>query len=91
MIRRQHWSERAACRGKPTEWWFPSALEINRRHHPTAAEAAPRAVAICKACPVRDECLEHAMATKCSDGVFGGLSPQERNRLARKRRERKAA
>lgn len=41
-----------------------------------AAEA--RAVAVCAACPVREECREHAFRVKMEFGVAGGLTEEER-------------
>ena len=76
------WRDDAACRGHDTDDFFPATDE----------EAGP-AKAICGACPVREECLEFALATRQEDGVWGGLTETERRRLRRRRREsaRKAA
>jgi len=38
---------------------------------------------ICDRCPVRFECLEHAMETKERFGMWGGLTPIERRRIER--------
>jgi WhiB family redox-sensing transcriptional regulator len=45
------------------------------------------AVAICETCPVRAECLEHALIAREQYGVWGGVREQDRKRLARRRRE----
>lgn len=37
-----------------------------------------RAKAICRVCPVREECLETALAIKEPYGIWGGLTEQER-------------
>jgi WhiB family redox-sensing transcriptional regulator len=37
-----------------------------------------RAKAVCKSCPVRRECLQFALATRQSDGIWGGMSERER-------------
>jgi hypothetical protein len=39
---RPAWQRRAACRGKGTDWWFP-----------TTSEADEAARAVCEPCPVR--------------------------------------
>jgi WhiB family redox-sensing transcriptional regulator len=61
------WPKRAACRDKPHGWWFPSV-----------GTNPLRAIAICETCPVRDECLEFALNTKQEHGVWGGMTPDER-------------
>jgi WhiB family redox-sensing transcriptional regulator len=53
---------------------------------PSNDEELAAAKAICAACPVRDKCLEWAMATRQDDGVWGGLTEVERRRLRRRRR-----
>jgi WhiB family redox-sensing transcriptional regulator len=70
------WFDDAACRDADTTVFFPAS--------DAAAEAAK---AICAACPVREECLEFALATRPSDGVWGGLTPIERHRLIRRRQK----
>lgn len=47
-------------------------------------DAARNAKNICRRCPVRDECLEHALVHEMW-GVWGGLTPLERRRLRRAR------
>ena len=71
------WRSEAACRSLPTAWWYV-----------TRGDRAPRAKAICAACPVKAECLEAAMAEDGSGafGVRGGMSARERNQLRRQRR-----
>jgi WhiB family redox-sensing transcriptional regulator len=34
-------------------------------------------------CPVRQACLEFALATRSEHGIFGGLGPREREQLQR--------
>ena len=70
------WREQAACKGQDTAVFFPAS----------DAEAGP-AKAICATCPVRDLCLEWALATHQEDGVWGGLTDNERRRLRRRRRD----
>ena len=48
-------------------------------------EADP-AKEICALCPVRTSCLEHALAVRERDGVWGGATERERRRLIRQRR-----
>jgi WhiB family redox-sensing transcriptional regulator len=70
------WYDDAACRDAETDVFFPKS--------DADTEAAK---AICAACPVREECLEFAIETRPSDGVWGGLTPIERHRLIRRRQK----
>jgi WhiB family redox-sensing transcriptional regulator len=54
---------------------------------PATEDAAGPAKAVCAACPVREQCLEWAIATRQEDGVWGGLTDNERRRLRRRRRD----
>jgi len=70
------WREKAACKGLDTGTFFPA----------TDAEAGP-AKLVCALCPVRDQCLEWALASRQADGALGGLTDNERRRLRRRRRD----
>ena len=72
------WQQRAACRGKPVGWWFP-----------TKGESHDAARSLCAGCPVRAECLEYGL--KEQHGIFGGLCPKQRRELRRERRRGAAA
>lgn len=37
---------------------------------------------VCRACPVRAECLAYALAEGLTHGVWGGMSPNERRAIA---------
>ncbi len=56
---------------------------------PTRGESARDAKAVCAACPVREPCLEFALATRMRFGVWGGLSERERRAVIRERRRRR--
>lgn len=58
-----HWREHAACRGYPTEMFFPE-----RGDNAAILEAK----ALCARCPVRDDCLEFAVVSGERQGVWGG-------------------
>ena len=68
------WMDAAACRDEDPELWFP--LDGNGR----------LARAICRECPVRVDCLNHAIAVGTRDGIWGGLDMErERPKPRRKR------
>jgi WhiB family redox-sensing transcriptional regulator len=63
------WAERAACRRRPPEVFFPG----NRGREYLAA------LAVCAACPVREPCLAYAL--QCGHdlhGVWGGTTHKQR-------------
>lgn len=42
--------------------------------------------AVCLNCPVREQCLEFALASGDEFGVYGGLTPHERRQEKRRRK-----
>jgi WhiB family redox-sensing transcriptional regulator len=73
------WEGRAACRGHdPSLFFGPNRFEPKRER--LAREAAAKE--ICRRCPVRTECGQHALVTGESFGVWGGLGEAERRALA---------
>jgi hypothetical protein len=50
---------------------------------PESGESTRYAKSICAKCPVRTDCLLEALANGYTDGVWGGLSPRERQQLKR--------
>lgn len=75
----------AACRepGIDPEMFFPE-----RGAHPSLVEQAR---AVCDRCPIRQRCGEYAMELESRPGyrsmrfgVWGGLSPKQRAKLARR-------
>lgn len=71
----EDWSVDAACAGKPFAVFFPEGKHPDYR-------AAKR---VCSTCPVREDCLAEFIGE--SDGVYGGYSPRERERLRRGSRQ----
>jgi WhiB family redox-sensing transcriptional regulator len=61
--------------------------------HPEDAGQAWHAKRICRACPVRGECLDHALSASEEWGVWGGMTERQRGRLlaGRRRAERELA
>lgn len=77
------WHQQAACLSADPELFFPNGL--TGMH----ARQAKQAKQICGSCPVREECLEFALASRQDFGVWGGLTEDERRSL-RRSRQRKA-
>lgn len=78
----ESWRYAAACRGEdPALFFAPSYFE--KRREKEAREALAKAV--CARCPVRMECLDHALVTRETHGVWGGFNEMERRRLLRAR------
>jgi WhiB family redox-sensing transcriptional regulator len=72
------WRQFARCRGIDPEVFYPVSDD---------EEAAEEAKAICALCPVREPCLEFALATREKNGIWGGLTERERRRVLRRRRK----
>jgi WhiB family redox-sensing transcriptional regulator len=72
----QSWRQRAACRGLDPEIFYPAA-----------EEDSDAAKAVCATCPVREACLEYALAAREHEGIWGGTTPRERRRIIRQRRK----
>lgn len=69
------WRHRAACIGIDPELWFPVGTGG------PALLQTQEAKAVCARCPVNAECLDWALEMGVSDGVWGGLSENERRVL----------
>lgn len=74
------WVQRAKCKDEDPELFFPIGTTG------PAAEQIERAKAVCVQCPVRQDCLEWALATGQDAGVWGGTSEEERRAMRRSRR-----
>lgn len=68
-----------ACEGSDPALFFPEGR---------GSEVVERlAKAVCRTCPLRQECLDLAMATERGQarwGIYGGLNGAERAKLARR-------
>jgi WhiB family transcriptional regulator, redox-sensing transcriptional regulator len=96
------WMDEAACGGKPIALWFPCFFDENGIDIPDDGQiglivgdttwAYGEARKICNACPVKSECLDHALDERERYGMWGGLTPLERLRIERRaRRARRRA
>ena len=76
------WQYEGACRTTDPETFFsPDAERGPRRRRREAA-----AKALCAVCPVRQACLDHALAVREPYGVWGGLNINEREMIIADRR-----
>jgi WhiB family transcriptional regulator, redox-sensing transcriptional regulator len=73
----EDWWRAAACRSADPELFFPIA--------PTAASGSDirRAKQICASCPVSSPCLSYALARRQEQGIWGGLTDEERRSVDR--------
>lgn len=67
------WAERAVCKGEPTSMFFPLPR----------TGVAYIAKALCGSCPVQTDCLTYALRTDQPDGIWGGMTADERQALPR--------
>lgn len=71
------WQHEGLCRTRSPELFFHPDGE--RGSVKRAREA--RAVALCHACPVIEQCREHALTVPEPYGVWGGLTEEEREEI----------
>lgn len=64
------WTEQALCAQTDPESFFPEKGGSTRE-----------AKKVCTSCPVRAECLDHALEHEERFGIWGGLSERERRAL----------
>lgn len=79
---RADWWSRAACATADPEIFFPIS------NSGPALRQVSRAKAVCARCQIQQECLRYALDAGSIQGVWGGTTEEERQRLAR--RERRA-
>jgi WhiB family redox-sensing transcriptional regulator len=72
---RDTWVKKAACREPDVNprWFHAEDLFSGDRE---------KALAVCATCPVRSDCLQHAIDVNETYGVWGGLTAPERHQLA---------
>lgn len=70
------WQDKALCKtdGVDPEIFF----HVDKLHGPRRQARESAAKKICTACPIKTECLEHALAVPEDFGVWGGLTEDER-------------
>ena len=71
----QSWLDDAACSNLELAQLSLFFVEAGRT-------IAPETKALCRQCPVRRECLDHAYVHEIASGYFGGVSPGRRRALS---------
>jgi WhiB family transcriptional regulator, redox-sensing transcriptional regulator len=74
------WVHHGRCTQEDPELFFPVGST-----GPAVAQTQ-RAIAVCRECPVRLECLEWSLETCQDAGVWGGVGEEERRAIRRQRR-----
>lgn len=70
------WTAAAICATVDPELWFPEKPGPN---------VSRDAIATCRRCPVRTQCLQAALDRNEEFGVFGGLTARERRNMTHER------
>jgi WhiB family redox-sensing transcriptional regulator len=63
------WMQRAKCKDRIDLNWFPSD-----------GQNANETIKFCLDCPVRRQCFDYAVKNKLDDGIWGGVSANQRRR-----------
>lgn len=74
LVTQQAWMRDAPCRGATAAFFAERG--------PAAARLVKQAKKVCAGCPVSDQCLEYALENREPCGVWGGLTPVQRRKLA---------
>jgi WhiB family redox-sensing transcriptional regulator len=70
------WQDKALCKTNGVDVTVFFNDDLLRGPEKQARESAAKK--ICTACPIKTECLEHALAVPEDYGVWGGLTQEER-------------
>ena len=82
------WADQALCKSIGPDVFFDSS---QGQFDATAMESAATAKRICAACPVRSECLDHAIKNDERFGIWGGMTQKERATYKKNLRKKSAA
>lgn len=76
------WHDYAKCKDVDKEVFFlPYGSRASDKN-----EREAKALAVCKECPVIEQCLQFALDTEEYYGVWGGTTPEQRIAIIRRRR-----
>ncbi|MDQ0681637.1 WhiB family redox-sensing transcriptional regulator [Streptomyces achromogenes] len=79
------WRQHAACRREDPDLFFPIGTSG------PALMQEEQAKTVCRRCPVQEACLEWAMETDQTLGVWGGTSETQRRALKRRIKARRSS
>lgn len=90
---RETWFASAICAGAKNLFFSPHVCDevcdgpggCTGRKERGRHERVRLAKSVCRACPVREQCLEYAIKNNIPYGVWGGLSERERRNLIKRR------
>ena len=80
MDNRAGWWSRAACATADPELFFPIS------YSGPALRLVTKAKAVCARCQIQPQCLRYALDAGSVQGVWGGMTEEERRRLLRQQR-----
>ena len=80
------WQAQGACRDMDSNLFYYEDQERG----PAKEARIANAKAVCEGCKVKTECLEFALQINEQYGIWGGLTPEERYTLKRRRQRQKA-
>jgi len=72
-VRAEDWQAWGACRGLDPGIFFPGPEDDYEE-----------ALAVCRTCRVREECLQYALENRERFGIWGGTTERQRRRLMRR-------
>ena len=82
------WRGDAECRRENAAVFFPPPhFEMK----PEKDEREDKARALCRACPVQQQCLDYSLTVQEPHGIWGGLNELERRRAIRARAVQRSA
>lgn len=77
-------------RGGNDKRWMESGVchtvKVNMFPHDKDEVGKGRAKSVCRPCPVKQPCLDYALAHNEDAGVWGGVSERERRKMLKRRR-----
>ncbi|MEU2159899.1 WhiB family transcriptional regulator [Streptomyces chengbuensis] len=76
-----NWRLDATCLGEDPDLFFPIGIGNSG---PTLLQTA-EAKAVCRRCPVVEQCLDWAVERGPVDGIWGGTTESERRAISRRR------
>ena len=79
------WQAQGACRDMDSNLFYYEDQERG----PAKETRIANAKAVCESCKVKKECLEFALQINEQHGIWGGLTPEERQSVKRRRQRQR--